>query len=178
MAYEHIKTEELAKEVRTRNEFLDIVTNRVIDLVRKYGEVTKRDEGNNHTNIVSNLCNFGSFTFETDLGQIDFGGNTVRVWHHPGKNFQENSVWSNPLVPVLDVYFQTTKDYAVSIFNHRTGWQKALINLLKNRARIAAQIKKTQNKTLKTRENQEQSNTEKIKLIKEAQKLRIIPEEE
>ncbi len=178
MAYDHLKTEQLANKIRIRKEFLNQVVNRVTGLVRKYGKVTKRDECHSHTRVVSELRNFGNFTFETDLGQTDFGGNDIMIWHHPGKSFREGGLdfaFDKEWTPVLDVYFQVKDEYEVKAFNEETNWQKTLTFVLKNQDKIAERIRKAQNKAKKKLVEWRQEDKEMIGLLAEAKKLGIEP---
>ncbi len=179
MVSDHLKTEQLAKQVRARKEFLNRVVKSLMNLVQEYGIVTKRDTANCHIRVVSELRNFRSFTFATDLGQTDFGGNTTKVWYHPGKNFREgglDSAWDKEWTPVLDVDFQVTgDDYEVHIFNESVDWQRALLHVFKNKIKIAAQIERNQKETLKKVKKWKQVDTKMDKLVADARKLRIIP---
>lgn len=179
MAHSQLTTEqELAKKIRARKEFLNKVCGQIIDLVRKYGKITRRDQGNNHTNVISELHNFGSFTFETNLGQTDFVGDTIGVWYHPGRSFREGGLdfaWDKKWIPVLYIHYQVKGDYEVATFNKNVGWQKALLYILKNKTRIATQIateiEKEKEKELKKEKKRKQAETDKTKLVEEAQKL-------
>lgn len=169
-------TEQLVKKVRVRKEFLDKIINSITELVREYGRVTRREQGSSHTRVVMELRNFGNFTFETDLGQTMFGGNAVRVWHHPGKSFREgglDAAWDKEWKPVLDVYFQT--DYQVGAFDEETDWQKALIYVLKNQRRVARENRDAVLKRSQKLEKKERANAKSAKLVADAQKLGIIP---
>lgn len=184
MTCDHLKTKQLAKKIRARKQFLNQVVGQIINLVGQYGWVTKRDQENYHTNVVTELRNFGNFTFETNLGQTDFGGDAVKVWYHPGKNFREGGLdfaWDKEWIPVLDVYFQEEKNYDVYTFKKSADWQKALLYVLKNKAKVAAQIqkqvKKDQEKKLKTLTNQEKNDANIARFIESAKKLGIIARE-
>lgn len=175
MTFSQMKIEQqLARKVGARKRFLDKVVSPIVDLVHKRGKVNKREQGSSHTRVVSELINFGDFTFETDLGQTMFSGDTIRVWHHPHRNFREGGLdyaHDKEWTPVLDVYYQDRSDYKVGAFRDETDWQRALIRVLKNQNKIAARIKKTQDKASKTLRNWRQADERKDKLAKEAQKL-------
>lgn len=167
-------TDKLAKKVRTRKNFLNKVVNPVIDLVHKRGTIVRREQGSCHTRIVAEFRNFGDFTFHTDLGQTMFGGNTVKIFYHPGRNFREgglDSAFDREWSPVLFVDFHTDGDYTVRSFNEKAGWQKALVSVLKNENKIMAQIEKTRSKAKKISKKQEQNSQVENEIRKEAYKL-------
>lgn len=169
-----LNTKRLARQIKARKDFLNKVVNSVTKLVREYGRVTKRDQGSSNTRVVSELRNFGNFTFETDLGQTMFGGNTIRVWYHPNKSFRKDgldSAWDKEWQPVLNIYYQT--DYKVINFDEQREWQRALFRVLKNKERIATQVKKKEGKTKTTVVQNSAINEEGNKLLKEAKKLGI-----
>ena len=173
-----LNIKQLASKVRARKEFLDKITDLATKLVREYGRVTKRDQGSWHTRIVTELRNFGNFTFETDLDQTQFGGDAVKIWHHPGKSFREgglDSAWNKEWTPVLDVYFQTA--YKVNTFNENTDWQRALIYVLNNQRKVARERREVLKGTQKL-DKKEQTDAKNTKLIAEAQELGIIPKKE
>jgi len=173
-----LTNKDLARKIRGRKNFLDKTVDAVINLVCNRGKVLSRSEHSAHTHIIWELHNFGGFSFRTDLGQTMFGGNTVKVYYHPGRSFREgglDSAWDKDCSPVLIVYFPTEGDYKVGQFNEKTDWQRALIRVLKNQNNIAAQINKAKEKENKTLQKWSQKDEKNAQLIKEAQKLGITP---
>jgi hypothetical protein len=178
MAYDVLQTREIARQVRKRKALLRMAVACVDYFVEKYGIVVEKAQGSSNTHIVSRLINFKDFTFETDYGQTMFGGNNVKIWHHPGKRFREggldsahDSCWN----PVIDVYFQVGNDWQVNVFNPTPVWQKELIHLFRNRVRVCNEINRVRKSILpqKTSSKQEQAIKVREDLIAEALKLRI-----
>lgn len=169
---------QLAKKIQTRKKFLNRVVVEIIDLVSKQGVIISETEHSCHTHVVSELRNFGHFSFHTSLDQTMFGGNRVKAWYHPRRNFREgglDSAWDKEWTPVLNVYFQVDDNYEIEIFNNNVNWQRALLRVFNNKEKIADQIKKTRSKTLQKSKKQTQADMEKSKLIEDAKKLGIIP---
>ena len=136
-----LNTKELAKKVRGRRKFLDKVIGEIITLVNTKGKTVSRMVHSARKYIVLELRNFGAFTFHTDWGQTMFGGNTVKVYYHPGRNFREgglDSAFDKDWTPVLDVDFQVDGEYRVNKFDEKLSWQKKLVWVLRNKDRIAA----------------------------------------
>ena len=70
---------------------------------------------------------------------------------------------------MLVVDYQT--DYKVPVFSDKTDWQRALVLVLKNQDKIAAQMEKTKEKASKTLEKSRRVDDRKDKLRAEAKKL-------
>ena len=168
----------LARKIRARKRFLDNVLNPIIQLVDKRGTVTKREQRSSYTHVVAELRNFGNFTFRTDLDKTKFGGDTIKVWYHPGRSFREgglDSVWDKEWIPVLDINFLICTDYLVREFNKKTDWQRALVSVLKNQDNVATQINKIQEKAVERLQTWRQEGERNDQLIREAKKLGIVP---
>ncbi len=176
MAQKSAETKNLVRKIKKREQFLVRVVTGVIALVQKHGTLKSSERGGSHIRTIKELCNFGNFTFETDLGQTDFGGNTISVWYHPGKIFREggsDSAHDKKLTLVLDVYYQT--HYEVNEFYEKPNWQKAIIRVFKNQDKIAEQIKRVQNRSVEKLLEQRQEEDRKFELVEKAKRLGIIP---
>ena len=142
----------LAGKVRKRKRFLDETIDPVIKLVCERGRMVSRNQGSSNTHVVWELRNFGGFSFHTDLGQTMFGGNTVKIYYHPGRSFREgglDSAHDKEWIPVLEVDFQTHREYVVKRFDETTGWRRALVRVLRNKDKIASRTAKTSQKQVK-----------------------------
>src|SRR3989338_8127473 len=143
--------ESLTIKILNRRRFLKEIIDPIIKLVSENGVVLKYDKHSCHTHIVSELNNFGHFSFHTDLGQTMFGGDTITIYYHPNRKFREGGIDSahdKESQPVLEVYEQI--DYEIKKFDEQKNWQRALVRVLKNKDRIVSQIKKEQKKTKTT----------------------------
>lgn len=176
-------TKELARKIRARKKFLKRIVTPVINLVVKRGRVLERHMGSCNIHIISELRNFGGFTFETDLGQTQFGGSTVTIFYHPHCNFREGGIdfaRENERI-VLSVFFQTEAEYEYKVitFDNRTDWQRVLIHVLQNADKIAerqnAKEKRIAERNKAESELAEFRKERKLKLIEEAKNLSIIP---
>jgi hypothetical protein len=166
----------LANKIRVRKKFLDKIITSIIQLVANKGKIINRVMGSSSKHIVQELRNFGGFSFYTDLGQTMFGGNTIKVYHHPGQSFCDGGLdlaQNNICEPVLDVYFQTADEYDVCTFNESKKWQRALIRVLKNQDKIAAQLDRKENKLKNKSEKEEVKRLKEERLQEEARRLGV-----
>jgi len=130
-----VGTKELERKIKERQEWLEKIVPFIETLVRERGEVVSRDQSNWHTNVVAQLDNFEGFSFMTDLGQTDFGGNDVTVWFHdrPKPGLESTRL-------VLAVYYQGASlcgfDCRVNKFDDDGKWQAELDRLVSNRDKI------------------------------------------
>lgn len=175
MTQKSTETRELVRRIKARKEFLDTIFMNVINLVCAYGTVTMKEEANCHTNVMWELRNFGGFTFETDLGQTDFGGDSVKVWYHPKQDFREgglDAAYDKAWTPVLDVFFQT--DYVVKHFSESSAWKKAFARVWRNQGKIVEQIKKNQDEAKTKLAGWREEDEKRNELLRVAKKLGIV----
>lgn len=172
------KTRKLARQIQTRMEFLKQTTGAVINLVIQKG-TWKEEVKRFHTYVSAELRDFGGFSFEVELGKTEEGGNTVKMYCHPGRKFREgglDSAWDKEFMPVLSVDFWSGDSYEVRTFSDEFKWQKALSRVLKNKdkisTRIAATAEKEKQKTKKLAANPKTEVT-KDQLIVQAERLSI-----
>lgn len=165
----------LSNKLKGRKRFLDKIFDLVPSLVSKEGVVLSYSEHSCHTHVVSELNNFGHFSFHINLGQTMFGGDTVTIYYHPNRKFREGGIdfaHDKDWQPVLKV--RSLIDYQVENFDEQRNWQRALLYVLKNKDRIVARIKKEQEKAKITVAQSRAVDESKNKLREEAKKLGII----
>lgn len=137
----------LAARIAWRKEFITRVVKFVSQLVLDRGYVAKREEGSSNIHSVQRLTNFAGFSFLCDWGQTMMGGNTVKVWYHPGEKMDE-APRSEPGIEylMLDVSDQggsfNGKECTVNRFVDKHAWQSALGRLIKNKGQIIAAEKR------------------------------------
>ncbi len=170
----------LENKIAKRRKFLNEVFDRITNLVSKEGEQLSYSEHSCHTNVVAELKNFGNFTFTTNLDQSMIGGDTIRVYYHPGRKFQEggtDAAHDKGLDPVLAVDVDGRGIYTVRIFDEQRNWQKKLLHLLKNSNKIAKGIRKAKERAEKeaksVRDKRHADEEKRKRLLKEAENLRI-----
>lgn len=168
----------LSRMIKERRAYLTRVLNAVVKLASQEGKVLLRSTHSAHTHVVWELRDFEGFTFHADLGQTMFGGNTVKVYYHPGRSFGEGGIDSahdQEWAPVLEVDFQTgdEHDYRVKKFKESAEWRRVLDRVLRNSDKIAAQAKKTEKKVDKRAERQRAAEARRLRLAKEAGELGI-----
>ncbi len=157
MAYDHIKTEQLAKKVEERKRFLKKIVNFAENLLLKRGRLIKRVQGSCNTNVKRQLDGFAHFSFFADWGQTMFGGNDVMIWYYP--DFKD----IDPIKTraVLHIYYQaalfSVDDCEVKHFDENNEWQNAIERVIKEKKSIVAQI----TQTLKSSKKQDKAINEK-----------------
>ena len=173
----------LKKQIEERKKFLNRIVPLIVELVRSHGVVKIEKEFPFHYNIVSELRDFAYFSFITDLGQTDFGGNSLEVYFHPGQMFRQGGLeaaFGPTGSPVLNVCWQDEDKYEVLVFNQEIDWQEPLVRLLKNKDKIAREmgIQKEREKTQRKRDKEAEAarKQEEERIREEAKKLGIIPE--
>jgi len=165
----------LKRKIQSRKKFLDRILEPVINLIREEGTIIDYQE---YTYLnFAELRDFGHFSFHTDPEPIRYmfvQGYTVKIYYHPGRKFREGgleSAFDKDWTPVLDV--RVDDYYEVAIFNEQRNWQRALIRILKNSDRIAAQIRKRREKEQMIIEEKCTDNEKIKKLLEEAKKLKV-----
>ena len=127
------KKKGLAEAVAGRVEFLKKVIEFALSIVRERGVQLEHTVHSFHTNTVSELRDFGDFSFHTDTGHSEMGGNRLRVWYHP------NHLTGRLLV--LNVYWQCgIAECSPDSFNSDPAWQEEILKVIRCRKSIAKKI--------------------------------------
>lgn len=135
----------LSVRVSERIEFLKTILPWIERLVSKHGRGLEYSQGSCHTHIVAELKDFAWFSFHTDTGQSMMGGNTFRVWYHPGRLFDNSAC-------VLEVHYQVmVEESRVRLFDTKTDWQKKILGAKQNERAILGKMKREQ-ETVRQRE--------------------------
>lgn len=94
-------------------------------IVSRYGEIIS-STGDGHSHMVSELLNFKDFSFHIDMGQKKVGGNSIKVWYHPG------GLYKKDLVPVFDIWWRTdiTK-CKLRTFSQDGQWHSQILGIIK-----------------------------------------------
>lgn len=102
---------ELERKIKERKQLLTKIIAFALVVAKELGTYTV-NVGKWNTNEIRRLDNFNGFSFLTDTGQAEMGGNDVVIWYHPhdleGIHRIENRI--------LSVYFQTINQYEVHAF--------------------------------------------------------------
>lgn len=124
----------LADKVRSRQKFIGVIIPWIEKLVSKHGEELSYSQGSCHTHIVAELKNFNGFSFKTDTGHSMMGGNSFKIWYHPGKKLDNGGTL------VLDLYFQVhVGESQVRSFDTSTKWVEKLLLAKKGAVAILRQ---------------------------------------
>ena len=131
--------ETLAKQVAERQKFIEEIVSYVSSLAARRGRVLRKEVHSCHTTTEIELKNFAGFSFYTYGSYTMFGGETVKVWHHPNSK-------EIPAEPVFEVEFWDIAKCTVQHFNLSTDWQEAIRKLMANTGEIEAHIDQEQKK--------------------------------
>lgn len=177
MAYDHLDTNQLIKEVEERKKFLKKVVNFAEKLVSERGELISRTQGSSNTHTTRKLVGFAKLSFLADWGQTMFGGNEIKIWYHP--HFEDINMDGTD--PVLHVYYQSAgfnvDDCEVKYFDEENGWQATIEHVIRNKKRVLSQMNKAR-KALKSGRGvieiqQYKARQKRINLEKDAKRLGI-----
>lgn len=176
MSYDDISAEKLETMIRERKRYIERVVIFAEKIVKEIGGVIERRIENSYAHIVMELKDFnGEFSFSVSSGEGMMGGNTIKVWHHPGVRFA--GIKRMP-EPVMSVWYQTSlNECRVDIFDKNSAWQSSLDYIIVHKKEIIER-EKEKNKQ-KAKEKREQLRLEReerqrrAELIKEAERLRL-----
>jgi hypothetical protein len=148
-----MKMSELEVKIQQRRKFVARVLNFVERLLVQKGTIVSRDESSDHIHVVRCLVNFADFSFYYSCGETYCGGNTVKVWYHPGaKKTAEDVADFSRDNPVLNVHYDslrldTTGD-KVDLFDKEIAWQDAIRQVIKGKRRILADQKRVEKQAI------------------------------
>jgi len=100
-----------------------------IDFIRfsvdEQGTLVSRTISFSHTHTIRALHNFHNFSFLVDIGQTMLGGNEIKVWYHPGVQYEKK------LTPVLSVWWQSDIEKCrLDTFDPDQRWQGVLLKII------------------------------------------------
>lgn len=127
-----LSTGDLAKAIAARKAFLKRVIKFVLSITEERGRLVGTANAR-HVRVLNRHCNF---SFLVDTSHEKFGGN-VSIWYYPGRDHP------NTDDKVLELSWLTKPDECVvSVFDQKVLWQPALLELIKNRKKIAREMDK------------------------------------
>jgi len=116
-----VSTDELLKRVEERKKFLELIIDCIPKLVLEHGERVSYVEKPYHIEAEHVLKGLDGFSFYTQGSFTMYGGENLKVWHHPG------STKSEGVAPVLNIdWWKGVEDCKVHAFNPGSEWQKRL----------------------------------------------------
>lgn len=122
-------TNEESREYRqhvTRTNFLQTVIDFVRLIAGKSGKLLERTAGSGYVHTVHEIYNFENFSFIVDTNQSMIGGNSVKIWYHPDKPYEQE------LAPVLNMWWQLEVNSAkVLVFESNRKWQNEILKAVK-----------------------------------------------
>jgi hypothetical protein len=172
------KQNKLATEVRLRKEFVARVLRFVEELLVEEGVVFSSKEHSAHTNTIRHLINFADFSFYYECGLTMFGGNIIKVWHHPGKEKTAGDVLHiRPDGLVLDVRYHGTllsdDGDRVNLFKEGIDWQLAIRRVMRREQQILASRRRVQAAATRALRALRDARVGRVKLETEAIRLRL-----
>jgi hypothetical protein len=107
--------------------FLKSIINFAKFITTEQGKLLKRTAGFGYINTIRELYNFEDFSFYMDLCQTTMGGNELKIWYHPSKQYEKE------LVPVLDVWWQleVSNNTKAKRFESNRKWQNEFLRAIK-----------------------------------------------
>ena len=161
------ETKNLAKKIAARREFLKKIVPTIDRVVQEYGRVLSEVRHDDYTNTVAQLNDFARFSFRTNFGQSMFGGNVIIVWYYPAGTSSDKQI-------VLNLYWQVDlEECEVRAFDEDTGWQQALLRLMKNKERVLARIKEKSARVARKLNAKRKAQEKEAALREEARRLSI-----
>lgn len=163
-----LSSKTLATQVVARQKFLEETLRFATSVVSRRGKVLFREVHKWHTETKEELRNFASFSFYSYGSHTMFGGETVKIWYHPGSE-------KLPPEPFLEVEWWDIKECRVKRFDQSPGWQRAIKVVMKNEKRIAKAFetkqKNAEERARRVVERDKALHQEEVHLASEAKRL-------
>ena len=121
--------------------FLKMVTDFVRAVTNECGRLLRQKNGFGYVHTVRELHDFNNkFSFYVDTGQSMLGGNTVKVWYHPGSRYEKG------LTPVLNVWWPLElEEYKLTKLDLDPQWQQEMRKSIERRRNLSKADKRTEN---------------------------------
>jgi len=176
-----METNDIEAKIQQRRKFTVKVLGFVEQLLLKEGTIVSRDESSDHTHVVRRLLNFADFSFYYSCGETYCGGNTIRVWHHPGTEKTADDMMTylrrdrNDLV--LDVHYNSLQMSGngdeINLFEKGDSWQDAIQQVMKTKRRILADRKRVAARAVRDARTRQNAEAHEARVLAEAVRLRI-----
>lgn len=135
------KDRKIAAAVAARIAFLKKVTDFAMMIARERGEMLKNSVHRFHTHSIHRLPDFGDFTFYTDLGHSEMGGNQVKIWYHPGRKYADYAKGGFEQNIALDISWGiNVEEPTHMVFSDNPDWQREIPKVIRCWKSIAAKI--------------------------------------
>ena len=173
--------DDLRVRLLLRKKFLMEVVRFGEDFIVKHGTKVSLP-GNSDYTAMWRLANFEEFSFFAVFGETQFGGNTFRVWYHPGSEKADKDVgrFYQGEDFALDFYHQdvgidldNTNDWEVKFFDQRAEWQKAIRWIMKNAYRILAARERAKTEAAAKEQGEQAARADEVRLAQEAVRLGV-----
>jgi hypothetical protein len=171
---------DIEAKIQQRRKFTAKVLSFVEQLLLKEGTIVLRDESSDHTHVIRCLVNFADFSFSYSCGETYCGGNTIRVWHHPGTEKTVEDVKVTYLRgdrPVLDVRYNSlqlnTNGDEINLFDKGDVWQNAIQQVMKTKQQILADRKRAKSQAVRDARARQNAEARTTRVMAEAARFRI-----
>lgn len=121
-----VLADDLALKVAQRQRFVEKVISYAQKAIftPKLGTIISSHEHSSHTQTAAELNDLEGFSFYSYGVYTMFGGETVKVWYHPGQH-------KRPEVPVFEAEWWDIKKCELKHFDPSQEWQDALCRLMR-----------------------------------------------
>ncbi|GEM_PF-5318740 len=172
MVYEHLSTEELAQQVRARQNWLEKVTNFVETLVQERGKILCQRQGSSSVYILRSLTDFEGFSFVVESGYTTLEGNEVAVHYHSGMEYWLLDPRHSSSLK-LQLCYQT--DHLGCLVRHFEigDWQSTLDYIMEHKDEAVARFDHAKAQHTARQQAEQTEQQQRAQLIWFAQRLKI-----
>ena len=116
---------EKRQEVASRIEFLKKVIEFARLIIDKLGTIQDGSRGQGYVCKIRKFYNFNGFSFLLQGPESRLGGNCLKVWHHPHRNYTKG------MTPILDAWWQLDiEQSAFDRFDSSREWRQELLKCI------------------------------------------------